>query len=170
MARVNRAHRRLSVGTARIERMFPSEIPSMTTDALGSEICSLGAHIAAATCRWLLLIGEFDRRSGAGDWECRSTAHWLNWRCGVSLHTAREYVRVALRLADLPAVTAGFGKGELSYSKVRAISRIATPANEADLVELARAGTAGHLDKVVRSFRRAVALNDERGEARHEGR
>src|SRR5213080_1673058 len=74
--------------------MFPSEIPSMTTDALGSEICSLGAHIAAATCRWLLLIAEFDRRSGAGDWECRSTAHWLNWRCGVSLHTASHVDKV----------------------------------------------------------------------------
>src|SRR5436309_13567455 len=150
--------------------MFPSEIPSMTTDALGSEICSLGAHIAAATCRWLLLIGEFDRRSGAGDWECRSTAHWLNWRCGVSLHTAREYVRVALRLAELPAVAEAFGRGELSYAKVRAITRIASSANEADLVELARAGTASHVDKVVRAFRRSVALNDESAEARHAGR
>src|SRR5207249_10908354 len=150
--------------------MFPSEIPSMTTDALGSEICSLGAHIAAATCRWLLLIGEFDRRSGAGDWECRSTAHWLNWRCGVSLHTAREYVRVALRLTELPLVTEAFGRGELSYAKVRAVTRIATPANEGDLVELARAGTASHVDKVTRAFRRSVALNDESTEARHEGR
>src|SRR5437870_2256595 len=123
----NRARRRLSVGPDGIERMFPTEIPVMTTDALGSEICSLGAHIAAATCRWLLLIGEFDRRGGAGHWECRSTAHWLNWRCGVSLHTAREYVRVALRLAELPAVADRFGRGELSYSKVRAISRIARP-------------------------------------------
>ena len=114
--------------------MFPSEIPAMTTDALGSEICSLGAHIAAATCRWLLLIGEFDRRSGAGDWECRSTAHWLNWRCGVSMNTAREYVRVGVALAELPATAAAFGRGELSYSKVRAITRIARPENEADLV------------------------------------
>src|SRR5437016_2018141 len=150
--------------------MFPSEIPSMTTDALGSEICSLGAHIAAATCRWLLLIAEFDRRSGAGDWECRSTAHWLNWRCGMSLMTAREHVRVALRLAELPAVIEAFGRGELSYSKVRAITRIATAQSEADLVELARAGTASHLDKVVSAFRRSVALNDERAEARHEAR
>ena len=150
--------------------MFPSEIPSMTTDALGSEICSLGAHIAAATCRWLLLIGEFDRRSGAGDWECRSTAHWLNWRCGMSLTAAREHVRVARALGELPAVTEAFGRGELSYSKVRAITRIASPSNEADLVELARAGTASHVDKVVSAFRRSVALNDERAEARHEGR
>ncbi|TML60973.1 MAG: DUF222 domain-containing protein, partial [Actinobacteria bacterium] len=150
--------------------MFPSEIPSMSTDALGSEICSLGAHIAAATCRWLLLIGEFDRRSGAGDWECRSTAHWLNWRCGVSMNTAREYVRVGVALGELPTVAAAFGRGELSYSKVRAITRIARHDNEADLVELGRAGTASHLDKVVRAYRRSVALNDESAEARHEGR
>src|SRR5439155_77156 len=77
------------------------------------------------TCRWLLLIGEFDRRSGAGDWECRSTAHWLNWRCGVSMNTAREYVRVGVALGELPTVAAAFGRGELSYSKVRAITRIA---------------------------------------------
>ena len=150
--------------------MFPSEIPSMTTDALGSEICSLGAHIAAATCRWLQLIGEFDRRSGAGDWECRSTAHWLNWRCGMSLTAAREHVRVARALVELPAVTEAFGRGELSYSKVRAITRIASPSNEGDLVELARAGTASHVDKVVSAFRRSVALNDESAEARHAGR
>src|SRR5438046_4608348 len=106
----------LSAVGARIEHMFPSEIPAMSTESLGSEICSLGAHIAAATCRWLLLIGEFDRRSGAGDWECRSTSHWLSWRCGMSLMTAREHVRVALRLAELPVVTEAFRRGELSYS------------------------------------------------------
>src|SRR5437764_14378936 len=104
--------------------MFPSEIPAMSTDALGSEICSVGAHIAAATCRWLQLIGEFDRRSGAGDWECRSTAHWLNWRCGLLLNRARDYVRVGVALADLQPLTAALGRGALSCSMVRAVRRL----------------------------------------------
>src|SRR5207247_4947001 len=82
----------------------------------------------------------------------------------------REHVRVALALGELPVVTEAFGRGELSYSKVRAITRIATPANEGDLVELARAGTGAHVEKVVRAFRRSVMLNDESAEARHEGR
>src|SRR5438132_10629932 len=79
-------------------------------------------------------------------------------------------MRVARALVEIPAVTEAFGRGELSYSKVRAITRIASPSNEGNLVELARAGTASHVDKVVSAFRRSVALNDESAEARHEGR
>src|ERR1700694_2277463 len=105
-----------------------SEFAGMATERLEAEICESGAHLSAAECRWCLMIGEFDRRDGAGSWGCASTASWLNWRCGLALGAARERVRVGRRLAELPAITAAFSTGVLSYSKVRALTRVATAA------------------------------------------
>lgn len=98
---------------------------------LEHEICALSAHPSAALCRWLELVGEFDRRQGWAHQGARSCAQWLSWRCGLSLVSAREHLRVAHRLVELPLVRAAFAAGELSYSKVRALARIATPATEA---------------------------------------
>jgi hypothetical protein len=123
---------------------------------LEREICELAAHIAAATCRWLLLLGEFDRRRGWQVWGVISCAHWLSWRCSIGLRAAREHVRVARRLTELPCVREAFATGELSYCKVRAITRIATPEIEAQLVELARHATGAQLEKVVRGYRGAL--------------
>jgi hypothetical protein len=92
----------------------------MAMERLEAEICLSAAHLSAAECRWSLMIGEFDRRGGAESWGAVSTAHWLNWRCGLALGAARERVRVARCLDSLPAITAAFATGELSYSKVRA--------------------------------------------------
>ncbi|MGZ6968860.1 MAG: DUF222 domain-containing protein, partial [Acidimicrobiia bacterium] len=108
---------------------------------LEAEICTLAGHIAAATCRFLLLIGEFDDRGGWRTWECLSAAHWLSWKCGMSTRTAREHVRVAHALQELPVMTEAFAAGQLSYSKVRAMTRVATPKTERDLVEVAKHGT-----------------------------
>ncbi len=91
-----------------------TEVP---LERLESEITELAAHINAATCRWLLLVAEFDRREGWGTWECRSCAHWLNWKCGIDLGAARERIRVARFLGELPQITAVFAAGQLSYSK-----------------------------------------------------
>lgn len=121
---------------------------------LGEEICELAAHVAAATCRLLALIADFDRRNGWLALGCRSTAHWLNWRCGYDLRSGREKVRVARALEGLPLVREAFSRGEVSYSKVRAITRIATPDNEEMLLTWARTGTAAHLEKIVRGYRR----------------
>lgn len=118
---------------------------------LGEEICELAAHVAAATYRLLVLIADFDRRNGWLAIGCRSTAHWLNWKCGYDLRSAREKVRVARALEELPLVSETFSRGEVSYSKVRAITRIATPANEEMLLTWARTGTASHLEKIVRA-------------------
>jgi hypothetical protein len=129
-------------------------IDSIPLDELGDRICELSAHIAAAEYRWLRLLSAFDRRQGWAPWGCRSCAHWLNWRCGLDLRSAREKVRVARALDDLPVVCEAFSRGEVSYSKVRAITRIATPQTENDLVMFARHGTTAHVEKIVRSYRR----------------
>lgn len=129
-------------------------------ERLEAEITELAANLWAATCRWLLLVGELDRREGWKSWGCRSCAEWLSWRCGVELGTAREQVRVGRTIAELPEIRAAFGAGELSYSKVRALTRVATPSTEGELVELARHATAAHLERIVRAYR-AVRQREE---------
>jgi len=121
---------------------------------LGAEITSLAAHIHAATHRLLTLIAEFDRRRG---WELgghRTCAHWLSARTGIHMGAAREKVRTARALAGLPRIGASMPRGELSFSKVRALSRVATPANETDLLPLARGCTTAQLERMVRGFKR----------------
>src|SRR5688572_8684863 len=94
-------------------------------ERLEAEICELAGHLAAGECRWLLLLSEFDRREGWTGWGLHSCAHWLSYRCGIGLQAAREKLRVGRRLEELPLITAAFGAGELSYSKVRALCRVA---------------------------------------------
>lgn len=83
------------------------------------------------------MVGELDRRETWRSWGCRGMAHWLSWRCGVAGITARHQLQVARKLPGLPAITAEFARGALSYSKVRALARIATPQTEAELITLA---------------------------------
>ncbi|HEY8763044.1 MAG TPA: DUF222 domain-containing protein [Solirubrobacteraceae bacterium] len=137
---------------------------------LEQEICELAAHLAAGTCRWLLLIEEFDRRRGWAEWGVRSCAHWLSWRCSIGLVAAREHVRVARRLPDLPRVRRFFGSGELSYSKVRAVTRVATPETEDKLVELALHATGAQLDKLIRGYQSALAATLATAQTAHERR
>src|SRR5438445_10374625 len=113
------------------------EAPELPLERLEAEICEGAAHLFAGMARWLLLVGEFDRRNGYERWECRSAAFWLNWHCGISIRTAQEQVRVARALEEFALVAEAFGRGELCYSKVRAITRVATPATEAQLLDWA---------------------------------
>jgi hypothetical protein len=122
---------------------------------LADEIVRLAGQLAAATCRWLGLVADFDRAEAWKAWGCRSCAHWLSWHCGVGLHAAGEKLRVARALQDLPLVRARFEAGELSYSKVRALTRIATADTEADVVELARHATGAHLERIAGAYRSA---------------
>jgi len=135
----------------------------MPLEVLEAEITKLAGNLAAAECRWLLLIAEYDRREGYAEWGCRTCAQWLSWHCGMDVRAGR--VRVARALEELPAITAEFAAGRLSYSKVRAITRVATPANEAELVELATTATAAHLERVVRTYRGALSAEQETDEA-----
>jgi len=112
-------------------------------------------RLAAATAGWIRLIGEFDAREGWGGYGLRSCAHWLSWQCGLSPNAAREHVRVARALRNLPVIAAAFDEGRLPYAKVRALTRVAEPAIEADLLEFAIEATASQLDRTVREWRRS---------------
>ncbi len=130
---------------------------SIENDRLADEITELASHIHAATCRWLGLVAKFDRRGGWGEWGCRSCSHWLSWRCGISPAAAREHVRVALRLEELPLIRGAFAEGRLSYSQVRALTRVEKVAQEEELLSLARHATAAQLERLVRAYRGVVA-------------
>lgn len=131
-------------------------------ERLEAEICELASQLTAATCRLLLLIGEFDAAEGWRDWGMRSTAHWLSWKCGVGLTAAYEQVRVARALRELPTTRLMFSEGRLSYSKVRAITRIARDDTEAGLAEMAEYATGAQMDKVVAGYRRVRRNEDVR--------
>jgi hypothetical protein len=144
---------------------LPSFVPTpphiAALERLGDEIAELSAHLDAATARLLTLIREFDARGGWNN-GFQSCAHWLNWRVGLDLGAARERVRVARALETLPRLAEALGRGELSYAKVRALTRVATPETEARLLAVGRAGTAAHVERIVRAWRRV----DQRAEAR----
>ena len=138
-----------------------------TIAQLGDEIAVLSAHIQAATYRLLVLIREFEDLNG---WEegFSSCARWLSWRVGLAPGAAREKVRVARALAELPVMSEAMRQGELSYSKVRALTRVATPQNEERLLGFAQAGTAHHVERVVRAWRGIDARKElQRDTARH---
>src|SRR5436309_583953 len=126
----------------------------MSRDELVDEIATLASHIYAGTCRWLELVAELDRRGGVVG---SSVAAWLAWRCGLTSRAAREHVRVARCLPELPLIHAAFARGELSYSKVRALTRVADSRSEGDLLELAREMTAAQLELALRAYRRVTA-------------
>ena len=122
-------------------------------DRLGDRIAELSARIQAATYELLCDLREFDRHHG---WEgFRSCAHWLNWRIGLDLGAAREKLRVAAALADLNHLSAAMACGRLSYSIVRALTRVATPDNEARLIAVACCATAAQVERLVRAWRQA---------------
>ena len=122
-------------------------------DKLGDEIAELSAHLEAATARLLDLIREFDAREGWNN-GYRSCAHWLSWRVGLDPGAARERVRVARALGGLPRIARALATAEISYAKARAITRAANPQTEERLLAFARAGTAEHVERLVRGWRR----------------
>jgi 5-methylcytosine-specific restriction endonuclease McrA len=130
-------------------------------DLLGDQIAELSAHLEAATARLLELIRQFDAEGGWNN-GFSSCAAWLSYRVGLDLGAARERVRVARALGTLPLLSQALARGELSYAKVRALTRVATPVTEERLLAVGRAGTAEHVERIVRSWRRV----DRRAEAR----
>jgi len=129
-------------------------------ERVGGEIAVLSSHISAATQRLLALIAEFDQLRG---WELegqRSCAHWLALRTGIDLGAAREKVRAARCLARLPLTSAAMARGELSFSQVRALTRVAEPENEAALLELACGVTTAQLERMIRSYRKGSRADE----------
>jgi 5-methylcytosine-specific restriction endonuclease McrA len=141
--------------------MLAMQTCSPDLDQLGDEIAELSAHLEAATARLLDLIREFDARGGWGN-GFRSCAAWLTWRIGLAPGAAREHVRVARALGTLPRLSQALARGELSYSKIRELTRVATPETEERLLAVGRAGTAEHVERIVRGWRRV----DRKAEAR----
>ncbi len=134
-------------------------------DELAAEICGFTGHMNAAHHRWLMLIAEFDRRNGWADASTQSCAHWLNWKCGIAMGAAREKVRVGRALENLPKLSAAMESGQISYSKVREITRVAIPETEAYFLMIAEHGTANHVEKLVRAFRRCKEAEELSREA-----
>jgi hypothetical protein len=131
----------------------------MSLEELEEELATLASHIYAGTCRWLELVGELDRRGEWAEAGCGSCAEWLAWRCGLLPRAAREHVRVARRLPELPLVRAAFARGELSYAKVRALTRVANTECEEELLDLAYVMTAAQLERAVRAYRRLTSAD-----------
>jgi hypothetical protein len=124
-------------------------------ERLEAELTELSAHLAAGECRFLSMLAAYDRREGWREWGCRSCAYWLSWKCGIDVRTAHEKLRVAHALEAFPTIRAAFSAGRLSYSKARALTRIAGPDTEHDLVEMALRATAAHMESIARGYARA---------------
>jgi len=143
-------------------------VAGLSSRDLAAQITELAGHLNAANHRWLVLIAEFDRRRAWSDGLTQSCAHWLSWKCGLDLGAARQKVRVARALEALPRISAAMGRGELSYSKVRALTRVATPATEDVLLNVALHGTAHHVEMLVRQFRRVQEVEELSRDARQQ--
>ena len=152
------------MGAPTIAATPSADLTALSTELLEAEVVSLAGRIAAASAQLLELIAELDRRSAWGTWGCRSMAHWLSWHAGIDIGAAREQVRTARALEVLALTAERFGRGELSYSKVRALTRIATPGTEADLIEIATTATASQLERFVRAYRCSLVAEEATAE------
>ncbi len=143
-----------------------TELARFSDDEVADQVTRIAAQISAATYRFLVLLAELDRRRPWSGYGIVSTAHWLNVRCGIDLVAASEKVRVARALEKLPLISAAFARGEVSYSKVRAMTRAAEPENEDYFLNIAKSGTATHVERLVRLYRRCERkrLDQQAGE------
>jgi 5-methylcytosine-specific restriction endonuclease McrA len=149
--------------------IYPTDAQTAELNRLGDEIAELSAHLDAATARLLDLIREFDARGGWSN-GFRSCAAWLSWRVGFAPGAAREHVRVARALGTLPLLSQALARGEPSYAKVRELTRVATPETEVRLA-VGRAGTAEHVERIVRGWRRVDRKAEaEEASRQHSGR
>ena len=135
---------------ARIERM--------------DRVAVMYAEITSATREFLRALAESDRHRDWADEGFGSCAEWLAWQIGVTRNTANEKVRAARALEDLPLIAEAMSRGELSFSKIRAITRVATPDSERELLEFARAGSAANLERLVRGWKDLSRSDEARRE------
>ena len=133
-------------------------------ERLGESIAAISAEVESLTRRMLGELREFDRREGWALSGALSCAQWLSWRTGLAPCAARERVRVARRLGELPAVEAALERGELTYSKVRAMVRVATAENEERLVALGTQMTAAQLEETCRRLEQVAPRSPEAAE------
>ncbi len=138
----------------------PLELGGLGSNDLEEAIIELCAHLSSLSSKWLELIAEFDIRGLYNQWGCKSSAHWLSLKCGISLSTGYEHVRVARKMISLPQIHKCFANGEISYSKLRAITRVATQDNQELLVDLAKLATGSQLDQIVSCFSGSLQSQD----------
>jgi hypothetical protein len=143
----------------------PASQDDRSIDDLDRAICCLVRQMNAESYRLLVLVREFDDRFGWAKWSFRCCAEWLAWRCGISLSAAREKVRSAQALRSLPAISAAFADGRLSYSKVRALTRVAHEHDEDLLLAYALEATAAQVEDRCRQIRN-VAPESQQGARR----
>jgi hypothetical protein len=134
--------------------MNDSSMTREQLDGLATQIAELSLRIDVAKHALLTHLRTFDAHDGWGGMGFVSTAAWLSWRIGIAPGAAREHVRVARALGELELVDAAFAAGKLSYAKVRAITRVATPATEQDFVDIAMHATASQIEKLTAAYRR----------------
>src|SRR5262245_17755695 len=149
----------------------PSTSPRhLSIDALDRAIVDLSARINACTYELVILVRQFDERCGFLKWGFANCAEWLHWRCELSPNAAREKVRVAHALKELPQVSREFAGGRLSYSKVRALTRVATRENEGALLAYATKTTAARLEERCRQMRNVQPDNANEAARTHRQR
>jgi len=145
--------------------MITIDVAPLSNEAIESEIAMLSAQIDAAEHRLLTLVRELDARQRHRDHGLASMAGWLTWRVGLGPVAAREKVRVARALGELPQIDAAFARAEVSYSKVRAMTRIATPENEGRLLHMAKNASAAQLETICRGVEQVTGKSPD-GQAR----
>lgn len=145
------------------------DLGAMSLAVLERRIEALAAAITATTALWLGFVAEFDRRDGHQQWGFASCSGWLAWRCSLTPRSAREHLRVARSLRELPRIREAFATGSLSFSKARALTRVAEPALEQELLELASSATAAQLERILRGYRQAICPDAERRASQRRG-
>src|ERR1700748_2453107 len=138
----------------------PAEPARVPLERVEAQICELAGHLAAATCRFLVLLADFGARRRWASWAMGSCAQWLSWKCQMSSGAAREHVRVARALRDLPVIRARFAAARLSYAQVPALTPIAASGTEAGRPERPGPMTANQLERSARAPLQVTAADD----------
>lgn len=136
-------------------------LSQVSIEEIESQLVSWSARESAVKAELLGVLAEWMARRGWERWGCTSPQQWLSWKCGLGRVAASVHIRVAMALTGLPAIAAALADGRITWSKVRAITRVATPASEQEWLTFALAGTAEHVDRLVRSFRRITPADAE---------
>jgi hypothetical protein len=133
-------------------------------DELDGAIRRLASRINAVNYELLVLVREFDDRLGWAKWNFPNCAEWLSWRCGICVSAAREKVRTAHALRGLPGIALAFREGRLSYTKARALTRVAALHGEDALLRYALNATAPDVEERCRQIRNVQpdSVNDAR--------
>lgn len=134
----------------------PIDAARLPTELLEAHLVAHAAWETAGLAHMIGVLGEFDRRQGWATWGCRNAQQWLSWKCGLGYTAATERLRVAHALPLLPAISAAFGDGHISWSKVRELTRVATPDDDATWAQLARWSTASQLSRLTAARRRIM--------------